>query len=170
VSLFVFNFSVLVPLLAREVLHQGAEGFGLLMAALGVGAVAGALSLAALGGGALGFGAILGVGAVACAATLAMSAVRQFGIAAALLVVIGYASIVFMASSNTTLQLAAPDALRGRVMSLYTLAFAGVFPLGSFLVGAIAEAFGVPAAFLIGGGIGLAAVLAIGLRWSHSRR
>src|SRR5207247_9073786 len=56
---------------------------------------------------------------------------------------LGFFSIVFMASCNTTLQLSAPDALRGRVMSFYTLAFGGAFPLGAFMIGAIAEALGV---------------------------
>ncbi len=170
VSLCVFNFSVFVPLLARDVLHQGPDGFGFLMAALGVGALAGALGLAVFGRGAPGLGTIVATGALACAGTLAMAAVRQFWVAVPLLVVIGWSAIVFMASCNTTLQLTVPDELRGRVMSLHTLAFAGVFPVGSFLVGAIAEAFGVAAAFLAGGGTGLLAVVAIAVHWRTSRR
>jgi predicted MFS family arabinose efflux permease len=170
VSLCVFNFSVFVPLLARDVLGQGPEGFGLLMAAVGVGALGGALSLALLGHRPPGLTAIVGAGAAACLATLALAGVRHFWIAVPVLVVVGYASITFMASCNTTLQLSAPDELRGRVMSLHTLAFAGVFPLGSFLVGAISEAFGVPAALLAGGGTGLVALAAITLPWWIRRR
>jgi MFS family permease len=165
VSLCVFNFSILVPLLARDVLHEGPEGFGFLMAALGLGAVSGALSLAAFGRQPLGLDGIVATGAVASAATLGLAPVRHFWLAALLLVVVGYAAIVFMASCNTTLQLTAPDELRGRVMSLHTLAFAGVFPFGSFLVGAIAEGFGVPAACAAGGGTGLVAVAAIAFWW-----
>lgn len=169
VSLCVFNFSVFVPLLARDVLHQGPDGFGFLMAALGIGAVTGALGLAVFGGSMPGLQMIFATGAVASAATLGMAAVRAFWVAVPLLVVVGLASIVFMASCNTTLQLTVPDELRGRVMSLHTLAFAGVFPLGSFLVGAIAEGFGVPAAFAAGGGVGLAAVAAIAVWWRARR-
>jgi predicted MFS family arabinose efflux permease len=170
VSLCVFNFSVFVPLLAREVLDQGPEGFGLLMAAVGVGALGGALSLALLGRRPPGLRAITAAGVTACVATLALAGVRHFWLAAIVLVIVGYASITFMASCNTTLQLSAPDELRGRVMSLHTLAFAGVFPLGAFMVGAISEAFGVPAALLTGGGAGLVAVAVITLAWKRFRR
>jgi MFS family permease len=169
VSLCVFNFSVLVPLLAREVLHQGPEGFGFLMAALGMGAVSGALGLAVFGRRTPSLGTIFATGAVASAATLAMAGVRHFWVAVPFLVVVGFMSIVFMASCNTTLQLTVPDELRGRVMSLHTLAFAGVFPLGSFMVGAIAEGFGVPAAFAVGGGVGLVAIAVIGAWWRARR-
>ncbi|HEV8675377.1 MAG TPA: MFS transporter [Methylomirabilota bacterium] len=165
VSLCAFNFSVLVPLLARDVLHEGPDGFGFLMAVLGLGAVIGALSLALFGSRPLGLAGIEATGAVACAATLALAGARHFWLAVPLLAIVGYASIVFMTSCNTTLQLTAPDELRGRVMSLYTFAFGGVFPLGSFLTGAIAEAFGVPAAFAAGGGAGLALVMAIVVWW-----
>jgi predicted MFS family arabinose efflux permease len=170
VSLCVFNFSVFVPLLARDVLGQGPEGFGLLMAAVGVGALGGALNLALLARRPPGLAAIVAAGAAACLATLALAGVRHFWVAVPVLAVVGYASITFMASCNTTLQLSAPDELRGRVMSLHTLAFAGVFPLGSLLVGAISEAFGVPAALLAGGSAGLVAVTGITLGWKLARR
>jgi MFS family permease len=170
VSVCVFNFSIFVPLLAREVLHQGPQGFGFLMASLGIGAVSGALGLATWSGRAPGLPTIVATGAIACLATGALSAVTRFGAAVPLLVVVGAASIVFMATCNTTLQLTAPDALRGRVMSLHTLAFAGVFPLGSFLAGAIAEAFSVPTALFLAGTVGLAAVATIALGWHVSRR
>lgn len=170
VSLFVLNFNVLVPLLAREVLHQGAQGFGLLMAAFGCGALAGALTLAVLGGARPRLPMIVAAAVVASGGTLAMAAVSRFGVAAAILGVIGFAGILFMASCNTTLQITAPDELRGRMMSLYTLVFAGVVPIGSFLVGAVAETFGVPAAFFASGALGLVSIAAVVLRWRAAAR
>ncbi|MEK7385333.1 MAG: MFS transporter, partial [candidate division NC10 bacterium] len=143
VSLCVFNFTIFVPLLARGVLRLGAAGFGFLMAALGAGAVSGALALAAFGGGRPALRAIFTAGALACAATLALATVADFRTAIVLLFALGFFAIVFIASCNTTLQLTAPDALRGRVMSLHVLMFGGVFPIGSFVVGATAEAFGI---------------------------
>lgn len=165
VSLFVINYNVLVPLLARDVLHQEARGFGLLMAVLGIGAVAGALALALVGLGRPPLKMVVAPALVVSAATLALAVVRHFWVAAGVLVVIGFSQILFMASCNTTLQLTVPDELRGRLMGLYALVFAGVTPIGSFLVGSIAETLGVPAACAAGGGTGLLIVLALTLSW-----
>src|SRR5256712_12007367 len=81
------------------------------------------------------------------------------------LVVTGYFGIVLMASCNTSMQLGAPDALRGRVMSLYTWVTGGVFPIGAFLVGSISQAWGVSVAFLWNGTLGLLALAGLMLWW-----
>jgi MFS family permease len=94
-----------------------------------------------------------------------MTPVRNFHLAAADLFVIGAAGITFMTSCNTTLQISAPDSMRGRMMSLYTLVFAGTTPIGSFLMGTVAERLGVPAAFLTAGGLGLVMVAAVLVAW-----
>src|SRR5947208_3488868 len=155
VSLCVFNFTIVVPLVARKVLGLGAEGFGFLMAALGIGAVTGALSLATLGGRQTPLRTILLAGVLSCLALVALATAADFHTAVVHLFQLGFFSIVFMASCNTTLQLSAPDALRGRVMSFYTLAFGGAFPLGAFMIGAIAEALGVRTALVVAGSAGL---------------
>ena len=168
VSLSVFNFSVLVPLLARNVLHQGAEGFGFLMAAIGLGAVAGALTLGMLGRRPR-LRVIVGAGALACAAFLGVAFVRDFALALAVLFVVGFAAIIAAAGCNTTLQVIAPDALRGRVMSLYVLIFGGSFPVGAFLMGAISERWGVSTAFFVGGATGLLGLAVIMIAWRARR-
>jgi predicted MFS family arabinose efflux permease len=165
VSLCVFNFTVYVPLLARTVLGLGAEGFGFLMASLGVGAVAGALTVGARGSREPGLGQMFVSAAVAFAALLGLGLSRHVWMAAPLLVVTGYFGIMLMASCNTSMQLRAPDALRGRVMSLYTWVTGGVFPIGAFLVGSISQAWGVSAAFLWNGTLGLLALAGIMLWW-----
>ena len=164
VSFCVFNFTVYVPLLARHVLGLGAEGFGFLMAALGVGAVAGALTMGASRS-EPSVGTLFLEGAIAGSGLLLMSTVRHVPVAAALLFVIGYFGIMLVASCNTALQLAAPDELRGRVMSLYTLIWGGVFPFGAFTVGSISEAWGVPMAFAVMGTLALTALAALGGWW-----
>jgi MFS family permease len=164
VSLFVLNWNVLVPLLAKEVLHREAEGFGLLMSALGAGALAGSLGLAMLGKRRSLLPLVQWTGIAVSVAALVMGFVNQYGLATAVLFVIGAAQILFSASCNTTIQVSTPDALRGRVMSIYALVFAGVAPAGSFMTGSIAEALGTPAGFLIGGGLGLVSVLGL-LGW-----
>jgi MFS family permease len=166
VSLLVINFNVIVPLFARDVLQEGAHGFGLLMAALGCGAVVAAVGLAVVERGRPPLWLLAASAGVLCAALVALGLVGSFGGAAALLAAAGCCQIAFTTSANTTLQLTAPDRLRGRVMGLYALAFAGMTPLGSLLMGAVAERMGVRAACLVGGGLGL---LAVGSLVAHGR-
>jgi predicted MFS family arabinose efflux permease len=155
---------VYVPLLARDVLGLGAQGFGFLMAALGVGAVAGALTLGASAR-EPSVGWLFGEAALACGGLFLMSTVRHVPVAAGLLFLIGYFGIMLVASCNTALQLAAPDELRGRVMSLYTLIWGGVFPIGAFMVGTISEAWSVSMAFAVMGAIALTSLTALGAWW-----
>jgi MFS family permease len=170
VSVFVFNFNVYVPLLARNVLHQQADGFGFLMASLGVGAVSGALTLGALPSSRPALPLVFMAAVGACAGILGMSAVRQFWMAVPALFVVGFFAIVVTASCNTTLQVSAPDELRGRVMSLYSLVFGGSVPLGAFLVGILSERWGVPAAFFVMGATGVLGTCALALGWRASQR
>ena len=164
VSLFVINFNVVVPLLARDVLNQGAHGYGLLMAALGAGAVLGALSVASrqrrpsptL---------VMTAAAAAAAGVLALGFVTHFAMAAAVLAVTGLAQIIFTSSVNTTIQLTVPDTIRGRMMSLYVLVFVGATPFGAFLVGYVAEHFGIATACAAGGAAGLVCIGALAMFW-----
>ena len=165
VSLFVINMNVLVPLIAREVLHEGAHGFGLLMASLGLGAMAGALAVAALAVGRPPLGMVVGPALAAAGLLLLLSTARHFGTTAAVLVALGFAQIVFMTSCNTTVQIAVPDELRGRVMGLYALVFAGMTPIGALIMGTVAEHWGVSRACAVGGSAGLVLVLALTIGW-----
>ncbi len=168
VSLFVFNFTVYVPLLARNVLGLGAEGFGFLMAWLGVGAVTGAFTVGAARQ--LTPTALFAAATVALSGLLGLSAARHFWVAAPLLAVTGFSGIILMAGCNTRLQLEAPPALRARLMGIYVLFTGGVFPIGAFLVGAVSQRWGVSTAFLVSGASGLAALAAIRLWWrTHGR-
>jgi len=168
VSFCVFNFSVYVPLLARHVLGLGSEGFGFLMTSLGVGAILAGLSLGAIGARQPPPGMIAAALAVACAGLLALAVTRDFWLAALLLATIGLTGTIVSGSCNTSLQLMAPDALRGRVMSLYTVLSSGVFPVGAFFVGALSQSWGVSTAFAVNGALGLTAVA--GLVWLHGPR
>lgn len=165
-SFCVFNFSVYVPLLARNVLGMGAEGFGLLMTCLGAGALAAGFSLGGLR--ALPPTMIAGALAVACGGLVGLSLARVLWLAALLLAIIGLSGTIVMAGCNTSLQLGAPDALRGRVMSLYSLLSGGIFPFGAFWVGFVSEHWGVERAFLVNGTLGLLAVAVLWL-WRRAR-
>jgi predicted MFS family arabinose efflux permease len=155
VSICVFNFTVYVPLVVRTVLHLGAEGFGLLMACLGVGAVTGALTVGVLGARQPPTAMLFSTAALACGGLLTLSTARVFWFAAVAVFLTGLFGVVLVASCNTAMQLAAPDELRGRVMSLYTLVWGGAFPVGAFIVGSISEHWGVGRALLVNGTAGL---------------
>jgi MFS family permease len=170
IASFGFNFQILLPLFAREVLGLSAEGYGGLYAAMGLGSLAGSLTLAfmrtrnaiplMLGGGVVFAGTLVGI-----------AAAGNVLVAAALVLGAGYFSMLMINTINATVQANVPDALRGRVMSFYVTVFAGSAPVGGLFAGAVAEAWGTPAAFLAGAALSLltVAVVAVGLR-AASRR
>ena len=140
VSLFGWPYSVLLPVFARDVLHVDASGYGYLMAANGVGALLGALSLASLGDSPhkrkLFYGGLFGFCGMLCVFALS----RVYWLSAVALAGSGFFMIIFFATANTSVQTRVPDELRGRVMGIYVLAFLGLTPFGSLVAGAIAKA------------------------------
>jgi MFS family permease len=151
VSLVGMPYTVLMPVFADEVLRGGPNTLGLLMAASGVGALAGAMFLAARKS-VLGLGTLIPVTAAAFGAGLmAFSFSRVLWLSLALMVVTGCGFMVQMASSNTVLQTIVDEDKRGRVMSFYTMAFMGTAPFGSLLAGSVAERIGAPHTLLFGG-------------------
>jgi MFS family permease len=176
VSVLVLNFNVVVPLVAKNVLNEGAHGFGLLMSSLGAGAVMAGIGLTLLRQGRPPLWFLAASAAILSAGTATLALMGHFGTTALLLAALGCCQILFSTGCNTTLQLATPDALRGRVMGLYALANAGMSPFGALLIGTIAERLGVRAACALGGGSGLVAVAALvligrrrGLAWRSGR-
>ena len=169
VSVLALNYNLVVPLIARDVLGEGAEGFGILMSSVGAGAIAGALGVAALRRGRPPLSFLAATGAVLCAGAIVLAMAGRFGVAMVVLAVLGCFQIIFSTGCNIALQLIAPDALRGRVMGLYAMAFAGVTPFGSLLIGTLAEHLGVRAACALGGTVGLLAVGALALAWRRAQ-
>jgi len=170
IGIFAYNFQVTLALLAKTTFHGGAGTYSVLTSCMGAGAVVGGLLAAhrarptprLLHTLALVFGVLLG--AVALAPTL--------GLTAALLVLMGGASIGFIATANASLQLQADPSMRGRVMALYAMAFLGSTPIGAPLMGAIAQWSSPRVALLVGA---VATVLSAGLlTWrqgaAHRRR
>lgn len=150
-AIFGFAFVSMLPVLARDVLRAGAEGYGGLMTAVGVGASVGALGMAAFGHRVARLRIIRGAG-MAFALTLALAALAgSLWLAAGVLAVAGCAMILNNVSTNTQLQVAAPDYLRGRVMGFYSLMVLGMAPFGSLQAGWVSEHFGVPISLALGG-------------------
>ncbi len=150
-SVLGFPFIVLMPVIARDVLHVSAGGYGLLMTAVGVGAMLGALGLALAGRRVRKGLVLLGSGAAFGALLVLFAAARSFSLAFALLALTGCAMIVTTALANTMLQTLVPDQLRGRVMAFYAFVFVGMAPLGAFQAGLVAEHAGAPLSTAMGG-------------------
>jgi MFS family permease len=162
-SLFAMNRTTLMPLFADQVLHVGAHGFGFLLASMGSGSLAGALTLAffpSLGADAR---RQLWMAGIWVAALLEFSASRIFVISLVALFVAGYCQISFVATANSRIQTLTPDHLRGRVMALYAEALIGVGPVGATQAGALASLLSAPWALSIGAAIAGAATLAVRL-------
>jgi MFS family permease len=156
VSLVAMPYTVLMPIFADRVLHGGARGLGLLMGATGVGALAGALVLAARTR-LEGLGRWIAYSAAAFGVTLIVFAFsRWFWFSFVVLVPAGFAMMIEMACTNTLLQAMSPDRLRGRVMALYSMMFMGLAPLGSLFAGGVADTIGVAWTVAIGGIVCLA--------------
>jgi MFS family permease len=160
-SLFGFPFVVLMPALAKDVLGQGADGFTRLFSSVGAGAVVGGLGLALAGdvrrkgdlivGCALAFGLLLIV--VANSASFLGAAVT-FGF-------VGAAMIMCIASLNTLVQMTVDENMRTRVMSMVTVSLFGLPTLGAWMLGAIGDRIGIPAALSLGGGMVATAAVAV---------
>jgi MFS family permease len=169
-SVFGFPFLSLMPVFARDVLHVGAGGYGVLMASVGVGAMLGALAIAAFSR-RLPKGPLLLTGGTAFGLLVAaFTFSRWFAVSVALLAVAGCAMIVNNALTNTMLQTLVPDQLRGRVMGFYSFVFVGLAPLGAFQAGVFAERFGAPLAVGAGAFICALAVTVAAWRVPELRR
>jgi MFS family permease len=155
VSLVGMPYTVLMPIFADRILHGGAKGLGILMGFTGVGALLGALTLA-LRSGVRGLGRLV---ALTCAgfgvSLIAFALSRYFWLSALLLIPAGFCIMLQMACSNTLIQSMVPDALRGRVMAVYSMMFMGMAPFGALLGGAIADRVGAPIAVASGGVAGI---------------
>jgi MFS family permease len=168
VGLLAYNFTVLLPLFARDTFHGGAGTLAVLTALMAGGSVAGGLVVAhrgkpdihrltALG---MAFGVL--IAAVALSPTLTSASV--------LIVIMGALSIAFIATANATIQLRVEPTMRGRVMALYAMGFLGTAPIGAPLVGWISQTSSPRVALLVGAG---ATVIASGLtlvRHRHDHR
>jgi len=150
-SLLGFPYIVLMPVFAKDLLHGGPNTLGFLMSSSGIGALIGALYLASrktvYGLGRLIAKAVTVLGL----ALIAFSFSRILLLSSAMLLLVGFGMMTQIAASNTILQTIVPDDKRGRLMSFYAVAFMGMTPFGSLLIGSVAHRIGAPYAVMIGG-------------------
>jgi MFS family permease len=169
-ALFGFSYAVLMPAFAVDVLHVGEAGLGLLNAAIGVGALIAALTVASLSRSRykvwqLALGSLLFP-----LALIGFALSRSFPLSLAFLALVGFAFISQNATSNTLVQAIVPDELRGRVMSVYSLLFFGTAPFGALLAGGLAQAFSPTLAVVTGALITLAFALFVFIAVPSVRR
>ncbi len=156
-------YTQLMPAIQRDVLHVGAGGLGALMAFSGLGALGGALLVAALSS-YTHRGLLVMISVAAFGISIAaFSLSRSFPLSLALLMVVGCAGTMCMSITNTIIQVNIPGELRGRVMSMYTMIAMGSMPLGSMMLGSVATFAGVPETLLIGGAGCLVALALVNL-------
>ena len=169
-SLLGMPYSVLMPIFADQILHGGAKALGLLMGVSGLGALAGAFSLA-LRRNPWGLGDWIAAAATGFGLSLvAFSLSRSFLVSVLLMVPVGFCFMVQMAATNTLIQMMIPDSLRGRVMSVYSMMFMGMAPIGALLGGTLAHRLGAPLTVALGGGGCVLAGLAFAFRLPTWRR
>jgi MFS family permease len=159
-SLFGSQFDILLPAVADRVFHVGAKGYGFFTAAMGAGALVGAVVTASLERlGHRGRLVIIGC-AIALVGLVALALARSYAMALVSLVVLGLGMVMQNATSNTLVQSIVPDALRGRVMGVYSLMFIGLAPVGSLFYAFVGEALGLSRALALGAvGFGVSAAL-----------
>lgn len=151
VSLFGMPYMVLMPIFADRILHGGPRAFGVLMGAAGVGAVGGALLLAARRH-VEGLRRVVAMSVATFGVMLLLfSLSRNLMLSATLVVPVGFTLMLHMSASNTLLQAMVPDHMRGRVMSFYSMSLMGMAPFGSLCAGAVATHLGTPETVAAGG-------------------
>jgi len=157
-------YAVLMPIFADKILHSGARGLGILMGTSGIGALIGSVMLT-MKSSVRGLGTWVAVATAAFGVSLiAFGLSHSFVISAIALVPVGCAMMVQMSSSNTLIQSMVPDDLRGRVMGVYTMTFAGMGPLGALLAGSVADRWGAASAVAWGGALTIAGAAIFAVR------
>jgi len=169
-SVFGFPYVVLLPAFAGEVLGTGAAGLGALLAAQGVGALASALGLAFLGERRSKGRMLFASRALLPVSVLLLAVSRTPQVSMLALVLGGYTLINQLAITNTLIQAVVPDELRGRVLSTYTWALGGFWPIGALLTGWMAERLGAPQAVLVVAGVSAVLALAGWAAFPEARR
>jgi MFS family permease len=169
-SLFVMNYSVVIPIFARDSLHGDAREFGFLMTALGIGSTLGALTLAAKSKAGPRLGVLLLGGLGMSTFSLLVGIQHWFLLSCALLALTGFFQITCTAQINATLQINSNDAMRGRVMSVFNLSFGGVTPIGSLYAGWLVNGAGPGIDLVVSGALGMLSTGACAFALLRKRR
>ncbi|MFN2508236.1 MAG: MFS transporter [Chthoniobacterales bacterium] len=174
VGIFGWSYAVLLPAFARDVFGLGADGYGALMSASGIGALAGALTVATAGHVFPQRNVALAGVWIFSGALLAFSFTSNYYLALFFMTLGGFGMLLFFSTSNTVMQSIVPDEMRGRVLGVWGVVFGAMIPLGSLEAGFLADWLGAPFALAFGAVIcavaGLVALIAIKRREAAAQR
>jgi MFS family permease len=148
VGALAFNFNTVLPVLAKTDFKGNASTYALLLVALGLGSVAGALTAARNRGPRL--RVVVGAAMAMGAAMVVAAAARSLALEAAVLVLVGFFSLLYVSTTNSTCQLASAPEMRGRVMGVYSVIFTGSTPVGALLIGLVDQELGARWGFVVG--------------------
>jgi MFS family permease len=151
IATFAMNFQALLPVYAREDLGLGPAGYGALFAVMGVGSLCGSLSLAFAGGRRPVVALLIGGGTAFVAFEVLLGLGTRAWLAFPMVLLVGFFSMITVNTVNASIQHAVSHEVRGRVMSLYVLVLSGSTPFGGIFAGSVAERWGAPSAFVLGG-------------------
>jgi len=163
IGIFVFNFNILIPVFTKNILHLEASIYGLLMSALGVGSLFGALMVSVKSRSGPNMKILLRSSIIVSLTLILISFTRTYYYTAMLLVMTGIFNIWFSTTANSTLQITSKDEYRGRVMSVYSLVFAGASPIGNMFAGITTDLLGANTAFLLSGVMTLVLIALVSL-------
>jgi MFS family permease len=167
IALFAMNFNVLMPIVARDVLHTGADGLGWMWSALGIGAVLGSITVVRWGRVAVAGPLLLVAAFVTGAGEIVLGSVHVLSLALISLVAVGWSTGAFFAGINSAIQARLDDTYRGRVLSVYSMIFSGTGPLGGLFAAGLAGAGGASLSLAVAGAISVVTPLVV---WPLARR
>lgn len=168
-GIFAFNYSVLIPVFTKNVLMMQEKTYGFLMSALGAGSLIGALSVSLKSKKGPKMTAMVRSIAVVSILLICTGMTKYYYTTAISLAITGVFNIMFSTTANSTLQMNSKDEYRGRVMSVYSLVFAGSTPIGNMFSGYTADKFGASAAFMLSGGIALVLLIIVIIIFKNRR-
>lgn len=151
VGIFVFNFSVLIPVFTKNTLHMEEKAYGLLTSSLGVGSLIGAISASVKSKRGPKLNVMIGSSLIISTFLIIVGLQGNYYLTALLLAIIGVFNIHFSTTANSTVQINSSDEYRGRVMSIYSLVFAGATPIGNMFAGTVANYLGANMGFILSG-------------------
>ena len=160
-GIFAFNYNILIPVFAVNVLGLSSKEYGLLMSSLGIGSLIGALSMATKSKNGPKKLILYISSFMVCILLMVIGLTRVYYATAIFLAIIGAFNVIFSTTANSTIQLNSKDEFRGRVMSVYTLLFSGVTPFGSLFTGFVSNSFGAAKGFIYSGMLALFLVINI---------
>ena len=170
VSAFVMNYNVVTPLYAADILHSGLQGYGLLASAIGFGSMVGAIGVATFAKGLPTMGLLIGSGLGVSAVLISLGSISTLNLAVAVCACLGFFNILFITTANSLIQVNTDHEFRGRVMSIYFLAFTGTTPIGNIVAGSLIDHLGTATGIVLCGSVSIVLLCLVLVHFKTTQR